>query len=167
MATIDNADWARLKSLRAWTPLPDVSPSAIPLGGVLYRIATGTYVTCVPYNRQLEEIEGGLFVTTLLWAESDGAAKRVQLMEIEADQPKDSRPPADLLLHGQPVTYGEIIRELQRGAYGAFREWADYRIARDGAFVQRTIDIPPISFYFRKPEDDDADRCYAIQYRLP
>lgn len=166
MAAIGPLDWSSLKALRAWTPLSEVSTSAIHLGGVLYKLAPRAYVTCVPYNQQLEEIEGGLFVTMILWAETDGAARRSQLMEVEADQNADVHPPAEMLLRGQPVTYGAIIRELKRGNYGEFREWADYRVATDGAFVQRVINIPPLSFCFRKIEEDDSERCYAIQYRL-
>jgi hypothetical protein len=159
-------DWPGLKTLRAWTPLSEVPASATHLGGVLYKLAPSVYVTCVSYNRRLEEVEGGLFVTMVLWAETDGAARRAQLMEIEADQHADVHPPPEMLLRGQPVIYGEILRELKRGNYGEFREWADYRVATDGAFVQRTVNIPPLSFYFRKLEEDDSERCYAIQYRL-
>lgn len=166
MAAIGAVDWSTLRALRAWTSLSEVPASAIHLGGVLYRIAPGAYVTCVPYNQELEPVDGAPLVTMLLWAESDGAAKRSQLMEIEADQRRDEHPPAEMLLRGQPVTYGEIVRELKSGNYGEFREWADYRVARDGKFVQRAVNIPPLSFYFRNRENDDEDQCYAIQYRL-
>lgn len=158
-------DWARLKALTAWTPLTEVSGSAQHLGGVLYKLGLAAYVTCVPYDRQLQETDGGPFVTTLLWAEADGAAKRAQLMQIEADESADLRPPRELLLRGEPSTYGEITRELQDGGYGRINEWAEYRLATDGAFVHRTINCPPLSFYFRTL-GDDADPCYAIQYKL-
>jgi hypothetical protein len=71
-----------------------------------------------------------------------------------------------VFLQGRLATYGEIVRELKRGEYGEFREWADYRVATDGAFVQRVVNIPPLSFCFRRLAEDANERCYAIQRRL-
>jgi len=87
-------------------------------------------------------------------------------MEIEADEYAEVQPPAEMLLRGGPVTYGEILRELKRSERETFREWADYRVATDGAFVQRVVNTPPQSFCFRRPTEDHNERCYAIQHRL-
>lgn len=51
--------------------------------------------------------------------------------------------------------------------YGNFLESATYRVAKDGAFVHRNISAAPYTFFFRSRKDDDDDRCYAIEYRLP
>jgi len=159
-------DWADLKSLPKWTNLSGVATSALTIGGDLFKIGRGKYLICVPYNRDLEEQRGDRFVTSLVWAATDGAAKRAVLMQIEADQISSERPPAELLLPGQPVRYGEIIRALQNGNFGEYEEAASYRIASDGAFVHRHITTTSFSFRFRKAEHDDSEPCYAIEYRL-
>ena len=159
-------NWNRLKELRCWTPLVQVSPSAERLGDGLFRLDPTQYVIAVPYNEQFERTDRAPFVTILLWAETDGAAKRAKLMDIEADEKSHVTPPAELLLPGQSVAYGDIVKELRRGQHGTYQETASYRIAKDGAFVDRNIATPILSFHFRKREDDPTDRCYAIQYRL-
>ena len=159
--------WADLKFLRRWTPLSQVTTDAVSLGDDLFKVGRGKFLICVPYNRDLEEQGGNRFVTTLVWAGTDGAARRAVLMQIEADQSSKERPPADLLPPGQPVTYGEIVWELKKGHLGEYEETASYRIASDGAFVHRHITTAAFSFHFRKREPDDSEPCYAIEYRLP
>jgi hypothetical protein len=166
MAAIATMDWNDLKRLRCWTPLANVSPSAEALGDRLFRLGPGQYVLAVPYDKDFARSEGAPFVTIVLWSETNGAARRASLMEIEADEWKDVSPPPELLLPDGPTTYGDIARALKTGDHGAFQETASYRIARDGAFVDRTIATPASTFHFRKRQDDPADRCYAIEYRL-
>jgi hypothetical protein len=158
--------WKELKALRCWTPLRQVSQSAIPVRDVLYKICDGQYLLAVSHNERFERDEKGPFVTGLLWAETDGAAKRATLMEIEADDSRDaSSPPEDLVPEGAR-SYGEIVKALKRQGQSV-QEYAEYRVATDGAFVHRTIEAGAQSFFFRKVEHDDFDPCYAIRYTLP
>jgi hypothetical protein len=158
--------WKYLKALRCWTPLSEMTDSATPLGNGLYGIGQGQYLIAVPHNERMERDEKGPFVTGLLWAETDGAAKRAKQMEVEADDSRHtSSPPADLL-PGNARSYGEIIAALKRQGQ-SFQEYAEYRVATDGAFVHRTVETGLYSFFFRKVEHDDLDPCYAIQYTLP
>lgn len=122
-------------------------------------------MVAVPHNGRFDRNDAGPFVTALLWAETDGAAKRAKLMEIEADDPgAASSAPRDLL-PGPATTYGDIARTLEQQGR-AFQEYAEYRVARDGAFIHRTIEAAPYAFFFRKLEHDDSDRCYAIRFTL-
>ena len=159
-------DWADLKSVPRWTRLSQVTTGAVSLGDDLFKVGPGKYLISVPYNRNLEEQGGDRFITALVWAGTDGAAKRAILMQVEADQISNERPPAELLPPGEPVTYGEIVREL-KGHAGEYEETASYRIGSDGAFVHRHITTAAFSFHFRKREHDDSEPCYAIEYRLP
>jgi hypothetical protein len=159
-------NWNGLKELRCWTPLAEVSQSAERLGDLLFCIGPAQYVIAVPHNEQFDRTEKAPFVTILLWAETDGAARRAKLMDVEADEKGHVAPPAELLLPGQSVAYGDIVKELRRGQHGTYQETASYRIAKDGAFVDRNIATPVLTFHFRKREDDPTDPCYAIQYRL-
>ncbi len=165
MRSITSIDWARLLAVPRWSPLAALGVEAVGLGGTLYKISSGAYLTCVQHDAQLHPVRGHL-LTAVWWAASDGAARRAQLMEIEADDLVVEPPPDALLPQAGSHTYGSIIRAL-RDTGRAFDEWADYRIAKDGAFVHRTLNAPPHAFHFRRPEEDRSDACYAIQYRLP
>jgi hypothetical protein len=166
------ASWGDLKNIAAWTPLTALQHSTRHLGGTLFQLSGTQYLICPPSNERFERPPGiPGFVAALLWAEYEGAARRGILMEVEADKP-DFRPlpeppPVELLLAGAGDTYGSIMAELQAKGYGNFLESATYRVAKDGAFVHRNISAAPYTFFFRSRKDDDDDRCYAIEYRLP
>jgi hypothetical protein len=166
--TEPDLSWDTLTSLRRWTPLRQVTKTTpVKLGDDLFKIDTGKYLVCVPYKRDLTEGGGERFITSVLWARTDGAARRAALLQIEADQVIEGGPPPDLLLPGRPVSYGDIIRELKKDQTGEFGETASYRVATDGAFVHRSIVTESTSFHFRNPEHDDSEPCYAIEFRLP
>jgi hypothetical protein len=90
-------------------------------------------------------------------------------MDIEADDAAERpdvepAPPPELLLAGGDPTYGAILAEVKTQRYGRYLESASYRVAKDGAFVHRSISVAPFAFFFRSREDDDSDPCYAIEY---
>jgi len=105
-------------------------------------------------------------VTAAVWAESEGAARRAVLQQLEADESKDSRPPEGVLLRRGLERYGEIREAGRTGSSGNMLEAASYR-GRDGLFIDRRINFPRWTFHFRGGEDDDAERCYAVEVRLP
>lgn len=162
---VGKVDWNRLTELRSWTPLTEVSSAAERVGDLLFRVGPMQYVIAVPYNERFERTENAPFVTILLWAPTDGAAKRAKLMEIEADDLAVSPPPEVLLPKSASSTYGSIVQTLRKGG-SPVEEWADYRVAKDGAFVHRTLSAPPHAFHFRSREEDQGEPCYAINYRL-
>ena len=105
-------------------------------------------------------------VTAAVWAESEGAARRAVLQQLEADESKDSRPPEGVLLRRGLERYGGIREAGRTGSSGNMLEAASYR-GRDGLFIDRRINFPRWTFHFRGGEDDDAARCYAVEVRLP
>lgn len=168
MAEVKDSDleWERLLQLRRWTALDALGTPASHISDVLFRIGPCGYLICVPHGRDLRRVEGKRFITTLMWAESDGAARRAQLLDIEADEPKIVRPPDALLSLGGAASYGAIVDYLRKSAV-RFQESASYRVGSDGAFVHRNILAPPYSFHFRGRDDIDKEDCYAIKYMLP
>jgi hypothetical protein len=166
MTSALDLSWSTLRTLAVWTPASSLSARLVRIEDDLFRLRTGAYLVCLPYDERFEAAAGERFVTALLWAASDGAARRAHLMEIEADDLATGPAPGELLPPGQPQAYGAIMAALKTSGCRNYIERASYRIAKDGAFVHRAIDAPPYSFFFRNPEDDDSDRCYAVQYRL-
>mgnify|MGYP007034366735 CR=1 FL=1 len=152
--------------MQRWTALDALGDTVSCVSDVLFRLGRDEYLVCVPHDRDLRRIEGKRFVTTVMWAETEGAARRAQLMDIESDERGDVLPPPALLLSEGASSYGSIVDCLQ--SIGArFQESASYRIGSDGAFIHRSIIAPPRTFHFRNRDDDDKDRCYAIKYVLP
>jgi hypothetical protein len=165
------ASWGDLKSLRAWTPLTALPHPSQHLGGTLFQLAGRQYLICPAANERFERPPGiPGFVVGLLWAQSEGAARRAILKAVDADppdlRPLPEPPPAELLLPGSGDTYGSIVTHLRAQRPTKFIESATYRVGTDGAFVHRTIGAAPFTFFFRNRKGDDDDRCYAIEYRL-
>lgn len=157
--------WAQLMKIKRWTPLDELNLSAVHLKDSLYRIEPCVYLQCVSHDRALRVSQGQRFVTALLWAQSDGAVQRAQLLRIEDDEPREAVPPSALLPGRDVRRYGPILETLAaRGV--KCQESASYRVATDGEFVQRNIVAPPMTFHFRSLDDDDGDECYAIRYLL-
>lgn len=148
-----------------WVPLRHVVSCAEPVGRNLFRIAPCQYLVALPSNERFEVTPDAPLVTALLWAPTDGAARRVLLFEVEADELADAEPPPELLPAGHSRTYGRILDHVRGTGEGMVIESATYRIARDGAFVQRNILTRQVEFHFRK-RHGAHDRCYAITYRL-
>ena len=166
------ASWDQLKNIAAWTPVTALQRSTRHLGGTLFQLSATQYLICPPSNERFERPPGiPGFIAALLWTQYEGAARRAILMEVEADKPElrpvPGPPPPELLLLGTEDTYGSIIAELRSERHGEFLESATYRVAKDGAFIHRNISAAPHTFFFRSRRDDDSDRCYAIEYRLP
>jgi hypothetical protein len=166
------ADWGDLKGIAAWTPLTEMQGATRHLGGTLFQLSATQYLICPSSNERFERLPGiPGFVAALLWAQHEGAARRAILMETEADRPElrppPEPPPPELLLPGVDDTYGSILAELRTQRDGSVLTSAAYRVARDGAFIHRKIGAAPYTFFFRNRKDDDADPCYAIEFRLP
>lgn len=157
--------WPQLLSLRPWTLLSTTGLSTNQLGDVLFKVGDNAFLLCAPYDSQLRPLADDVSVAAVVWAESEGAARRAALQQIEADQPTDSQPPAEVLLKPGMNRYGDIREAGRAGSLGSMLEAASYR-GRDGLFVDRRINLPRWTFHFRRPESDDSEPCYAVQVRL-
>ena len=72
-----------------------------------------------------------------------------------------------MLLPDAANRYGDILTVLRSGRYGTCMEQVNYRIAKDGAMIHRTLDALDLQFYFRSLAPDIYERPYAILRRLP
>lgn len=139
------------------------------LSSSIYRVGAGMYLNISPFRPgSLEKDPSGPFVTGIVLAAGDGAARRALLMDIESDEGETMSVLADFLPSSgvASVTYGEILRGLKNDKPRACQEKAAYRIASDGRFIHRMIETERFSFFFRSPEHDDSEAPYAIIRKL-
>ena len=153
-------------AIRCWTPLASVPGTCEALGAGLFRVGPAQYLVALPSEEHTRAGRAGPLVRIALWAPSDGAARRAFEMAVEADDSAQAAPPRALLLAGEPTTFGAVLEAARRVNDTPLVEWADYRIATDGAFVHRTVCAHPLYFHFRQ-RAGHHDPCYAIEYRLP
>ena len=165
-------DWDELKCIPSYAPLAELPYVRKQLDERLFQLREDIYLAAVPTN-PIGERDRGPYVTMVMWAESEGAAKRSFNGDVEADvsQPFSS-PPAEILLPGAALTYGEIIAALkERGLYESSLRYAKYRMT-DGIFINAIIDTQVDNggrryrFCFRSPECEESAVPYAIHHVL-
>ena len=158
-------DWTKLISLPKWTPVAQLPCSFVELGHRLYKIEDTQYCLVTPYNSpNLEVVVGGPFLSALLWAPSDSAAKRAVLEDKEGDDMAIQDVPPEILPVEDALTYHKILLGLRTKNYDAL-ESASYRM-RDGQFVHRVIASRLADYYFRGREDNGDELPYAILWRF-
>ena len=161
-----NEAWRRLCSVACWTPLSVVGVPCAPVRDTLYRCGEDAFVLAMPYRADLvRDPDNGPFVTVVIWAVSEGAARRVCLLEREQDDDAPGAPPAAMLPPSCTPTYGCVL-EAVRILGAAPVESASYRVASDGAFLYRSIAVGRWSYHFRGRDDDSGETPFVIQFRL-
>ena len=159
--------------LPMWTPLVEavgqISDDAVICRGgssLLYRLAADTYLAITPSKLRghgLVDTREGPFVAGVLWAPSEGAARRARFLEIEADEGIAASPvPAWCLPEGVAPRYGDILKALGPGAM----ESGSYRVASDGKFVCRKISTRSHICYFRGRKSDPAEPPFVVVRHL-
>jgi hypothetical protein len=83
-------NWKELKGIRPWAPLGQVAYAYKRLDERLVQLREDAYLTTVSADRQGEK-EGASYVTIVMWAKSEGAARRSLLHEVEADLGEKNR----------------------------------------------------------------------------
>jgi|SRR5580704_19277816 hypothetical protein len=166
-------DWNELKKIRRWTPLCEIPYISSRVGYKLFSLDEQAYLVAVSQNREFE-VDREPYVTVIMWAESEGAARRSVLLEIERDVDRipPVSPPVEMLLPSAALTYGELASELMHsGASGRTTEHASYRLT-DGKFQELVIDTAleagtgRFKFCFRNLRPDAWDVPYTIKYIL-
>ena len=166
MAAVAEAEmWSQLMGLTQWTLLSRSGLHADHVEDVLYRVDKSAFLLCTPYDGQLRPLGRDVAVAAIVWAESEGAARRAVLQQLEADEARDVQPPAAVLLRPGVERYAEIRETARTGRFGSMLQAASYRNS-DGLFVDRRINLPRWTFHFRNREDNNFERCYAVQVRL-
>lgn len=152
-----------------WAPLRQAYPAAILIRDHLFKIGQDAYVIVSERDFELRPNHPEApFIIAVLWAESEGAAVRAALRDLNADAAvPESLPPHLLLPDGTAKTYSELRKLGRKGTYGRFFEHADYRIDAEGAgqFANKIIQIGKSSYYFRSLEDI-SERTFAIRVEL-
>lgn len=159
-----------LLTTKKWTSLIDV------LGGIrdesfvgtsLYRVDDTIYLYLSKFRLESSKDESiGPYVSGILFAPDDGAAKRVSMSMIEEDLGRHLLPPAILYLRDSEFRYSDILSNLKRTHPKACQESASYRIATDGQFIHRKIETESCTYYFRSVVDDPSEPPYAILKKL-
>lgn len=158
--------WSSLTKLPCWSSIHALNEKPIQVKDELFRLGRNCYFIAVSHDASLGASHVRR-ITMALWAESEGAALRATLMDIEADVVATGVAiPRQMLLPGAPITYGTIVDALVSASRNSWAESAAYRIARDGAFVHRVIHAHPFEFYFRCSQKSRLEVPYAILRRL-
>jgi hypothetical protein len=158
-------DWRSAKQCLPWCPLSDFPFEASLLSGGLLRVGSDAFVFTVPYDQHLAKTPLAPYVTLLVWAPSEGAALRALESEIEKDDGVSGEPPPEMLFDPNAKTYAAIVRAAKQQYGGEFSEHASYRIATDGAFIQKSVSAGPFEYCFRSPSRVGAEAPFAIKYR--
>jgi hypothetical protein len=160
-------DWKTLLSLPKWCPLHETGLHVREVSDPLFVVGRGVYLTLNEFNFETNTNMGGPFITSVLWASSEGAAQRAINLNIEADeQTLCSVPPIELLPAPEAVNYGSILHHFtDKDVDRLFMDHSSYR-GTDGLFLTRVIDAHPFEYYFRSPEPEDSEVPFAISYRL-
>ena len=165
MAAVVTPTWDDLVGLNSWTLLSKSGIAAQPLGGSLFKIDDGKYIVCVPYDARMAPLADDYSITIVVWAETDGAARRAVLQDLEADVRESTLPPHAMTLNGC-VRYGDLAAAAKAGGLGSVLESASYRFS-DGKFSDRRITLPVWTFHFRGQRNNAQEKVYAVQRRLP
>lgn len=169
-------DLDTILTLPAWTPLERVvdpvhDDKMIRRGttALLYRLSETTYLAISPAHvsgHDLQMDSHGHCVVGILWAPSEGAARRARFMEIEADEGIVLDLPSWWLPEGIAPQYGDILRALTISTRGIAPESANYRIASDGKFICREIATRAYIYYFRGRRHDDSEPPFVVVRNL-
>jgi hypothetical protein len=164
---MNNVDWRRLLSLRKWCPLAEAGLQVRCISEPLFHVTEGLFVTLNEFNFAANSSSGAPFLTSLLWAQTEGAAQRVINSKIELDVEQSAAlPPVELLPAEGAITYGSIAAAYERNGVGRqTMETAGYR-GTDGLFVTRQITAHPFTYYFRRSEHGDSETPCAVRFSL-
>jgi len=158
-------DWEDARSLSGWPPLDDLFPDARPLHDSLYHVGEEQYAFVSDVDQQFTPDQPGRpFVTLLLWAATDEAARRCTLVEPQAQVPRTSKVPPAVLLLGSDGRYSSLLETKVVRGVGNLAEQAIYD--NSGNFVHKVIAIKGFSFYFIERVVTDDEMPYAIEVRF-
>lgn len=158
--------WPELLRLRLWTPLSEVDLHTLAISENVRKIKPTQYVFVVDSDLHGDETRTP-YITMIMWAGSDGAALRAADGDLEADTKSvpDVEVPRILLPDRAFPEYESILKGLKTSGEDVL-ESGEYRIASDGAFIQRVIRGRRGTYCFRSPEDDATEKPFAILITL-
>ncbi|MEQ9725502.1 hypothetical protein ABRP29_07680 [Pseudomonas sp. WHRI 8822A] len=153
-----------------WSPLSEmvgVADASRFIGRNLYKLSGGLYLLLTNFSgASLEKASNGPFVVGVIWGAGDGAVKRAFSLNIECDEGDIKKAPREFLPSASSGEYGSILKALEYGCPKHCLETAVYRVASDGAFVNRVIEAGGFKFFFRGGLHDDTEPPYAVLRKL-
>jgi hypothetical protein len=163
--------WDEVLALPAWPSLSAIAPHAVLMKANLMKAGAHQYVVVASYDRELREgSPQAPFVTSAIWAPSDGAALRCGLQEVQEDDATSLsvEPPMELVPFGQIPTYAKITEAARTGRYGVYLEHAEYRVTTSGGaeFVHKVVEVGRIGYCFRSSTKRDRELPYAVRVSL-
>lgn len=161
--------WYDLLHLQKWCPLAQITYEYEVLDDNLCRFEDTKYFLRTPYtvrDGKITMVDGGPFLSALVWACGDGAVLRAVRQELEKDDGRVLTPPRELLPSDNVAGYGAILAGLRSNGAVGIIECASYRIATDGLFLHRTIMSNIADYHFRSREDRSDEVPYAIVWKL-
>jgi hypothetical protein len=158
---VDALSWDGLETIVEGTNLTAVCAEPQSLGGNLYKLGSNCF--CIA-NRTSDSDTPQ--ITSLLWAVSDGAARRVYFNDIEADDLATLPPPVELLPTATASGDQHILDSLKGINARGLMEHASYRIMSDGAFIHKTIEFTATAYHFRAQVMIANEPPYAIVWKL-
>ena len=165
MAVDENLTDVLLK-LKRWTPLRDCGVPVTPVAPPLFRASEELYIVARRLDRQLlENAPDAPFVWSVLWAPSDGSARRAVLGEVEADDGAVSQPPSALL--PQDMSYAMAVKDALKIFGHRVHESDAYAGAPPHPFVNKVLEAGPWSLFFRTEKVRPDTNPYAVSFRLP
>ncbi|WP_137936091.1 hypothetical protein [Chitinivorax sp. B] len=160
----------QLLDIEKWTSLKLLSGKlniCEQIGERLYFVGSSTYLIVSNYKgKSLATDPGAPFIVGVMWAADNGAALRATNFDIESDQGASGVVPKEFFPFGVDATYGQVKKVLKSVLSEEYLETAIYRIAKDGAFVHRSIESKSFAFFFREREARDDELPYAVIYKL-
>ena len=145
------------------TAVEHIDPAAY-LGRSLYRLGDGIYI-CLTKLGMPGAASEGPFLSGVFCVPDDGAIMRATALDIEGDIGLTLTPPTGFLPSDLVLEYGRILNWLKSMRPNVCQETASYRISSDGLFVHRTVETEKYPFYFRRAEDNERERPYAILHK--
>lgn len=162
----------RILTMPIWTPLAEVVDQIRDdnmirgrTRAVLYRLGADAYLAVTPIRARGQDVEEGTdgpYVAGVMWATSEGAARRAWFLEIEADEGTDSDIPGWCMPEGVAPRFGDIAHALGSSAM----QFASYRIASDGKFVCRNIESRAYHYCFRGRGRNDSEPPFVAVRKL-
>jgi hypothetical protein len=159
-----SVSWSEIVAHTTWVARRQLTWPANEVADGLLQLADDTFAITVPYDAHLKRSEDAPSITMFLLAPGAAAAKRAVHLAVEADVEAVALERVPDAVWSGARSYAAICKALSATGI-AFREFASYRIATDGAFVHRVIEADDRQFFFRSP-DGNEDSAYAIAVLL-
>lgn len=154
--------WQDLITVPSGTAVADLPWNAEHAVSTLFHLGDEAFIIAI--RGKSTDRDDQRVASAVLWAPSRGAARRALFLDVEGDDGAIGRPPQEMLVGANAISYEAIIAEARANGLEVLAA-ADYRAATDGRFVQRVLRCSPWAFYFRS-RSGKGECPYAVMRDL-